>query len=169
MHLTHNRVAASRIVTLGMLLALMAASLLMAPIPAHASTTFTVNSTEDQDRHPLGTSDNGQLTAARYAAYTRSRGCGFRNAPLMLGHGGMASTSNTRTLSSNSSPPLYRVRFRTTSVPRPGSLRMRRSPLRRLALSCIPLIPFPPVVTDGFSAGSNPRPSSATSTRSLLS
>lgn len=73
------------------------------------------------------------------------------------------------TLSSNSSRPLYRVRFRTTSVPRPGSLRKHRSPLRRLALSCIPLTPLPPEVADGFSAGSNPRPSSATSTRSLLS
>ena len=111
-----------------------------------------------------------ELLVVGAALFGQNRvGTACKNASLMLEHYGMASTSNTRTLSSNSSRPLYRVRFRTTLVPRPGSLRKHRSPLRRLALSCIPLIPFPPEVADGFSAGSNPRPSSATSTRSLLS
>src|SRR5918998_4161872 len=48
MRLTHNRVAASRLLALGLLLAMvMAAPLMLAPSPSYASTTFYVNSTED--------------------------------------------------------------------------------------------------------------------------
>ena len=48
MRLTHNRVAASRLLALvAVLAALMAASLMLAEGPAQASTTFTVNSIED--------------------------------------------------------------------------------------------------------------------------
>ena len=48
MQLTQNRVASSRILMLGVLLvALLAASLLLAAKPSHASTTFIVNSTDD--------------------------------------------------------------------------------------------------------------------------
>jgi hypothetical protein len=48
MRLTHQRVAASRLLALGALLAvLMAASLMLAEGPAHASTTFTVTNTND--------------------------------------------------------------------------------------------------------------------------
>jgi titin len=46
MQLTTNRIAWNRVLTLGVVLALMAA-LLLAAKPAHASTTFYVNSTED--------------------------------------------------------------------------------------------------------------------------
>src|SRR5919202_1654549 len=50
MHLSQNREAASRIVALGVLLAaLLAASLLLAAKPAHAATTFTVNSSGDKN------------------------------------------------------------------------------------------------------------------------
>ena len=49
-HLTQNRVAASRTLALGFLLAaLLAASLLLAAKPAHAATTFTVDRTDDPD------------------------------------------------------------------------------------------------------------------------
>src|SRR5829696_5188077 len=53
---TQNTVAGSRIVALGMLLtALMAAIMLLAAGRAHASTTFTVNSTADNpDALPTG-------------------------------------------------------------------------------------------------------------------
>jgi hypothetical protein len=48
MHLSQNRVAASRILVLGVLLAaLLAASLLLAAKPSYASTTFTVTNTND--------------------------------------------------------------------------------------------------------------------------
>ena len=44
---TQNRATSSTFLAVGVLLALMAASLLLAAMPAHASTTFTVNSTAD--------------------------------------------------------------------------------------------------------------------------
>ena len=48
MRLTHNRVGGSRVLALGVLLAMvMAAGMVLAAQPAHASTTFYVNSTED--------------------------------------------------------------------------------------------------------------------------
>ena len=47
MRLTHNRVAASRLLALAFLLAALAASLMVAAKPSYASTTFYVNSTED--------------------------------------------------------------------------------------------------------------------------
>jgi CSLREA domain-containing protein len=46
-HTTQNRVTWSSLLAVGVLLALMAASLLLAAQPAHASTTFTVDSTYD--------------------------------------------------------------------------------------------------------------------------
>jgi|SRR5215217_2142106 len=55
MRLTHNRVAASRLLALGALLAaLMAAFVMLAEGPAHASTTFYVNSTADHSDAILG-------------------------------------------------------------------------------------------------------------------
>src|SRR5215218_9282205 len=64
MRLTHNRVAASRLLALGALLvALMAAFVMLAEGPAHASTTFYVNSTADHaDANPFdGFCDTGHL------------------------------------------------------------------------------------------------------------
>ena len=52
--LTHNGVAASRLLVLGLLLAAIAVPLMMAAKPAHASTTFTVNSTADHSDAVLG-------------------------------------------------------------------------------------------------------------------
>jgi hypothetical protein len=47
MHRTQNRVAASRILALGALLAVLLASLMLAVGEARASTTFTVTNTND--------------------------------------------------------------------------------------------------------------------------
>src|SRR5215213_10370886 len=52
--LTHNGVAASRLLVLGLLLAALALPLMISAKPAHASTTFTVNSTADHADAILG-------------------------------------------------------------------------------------------------------------------
>src|SRR5215218_2267482 len=49
MHTTQNMVAANRIMALGVLLAALMAAMLLAAGSAHASTTFTVNSTGDKN------------------------------------------------------------------------------------------------------------------------
>ena len=49
MQITRNRLAAGRIIAVGVLLAALLAAILMDARPAHASTTFTVNSTGDKN------------------------------------------------------------------------------------------------------------------------
>ena len=61
MHLTQNRATTGKLLALALLLAAIVASLMLAAKPAHASTTFTVNSTADHADQNLdiGSCDTG--------------------------------------------------------------------------------------------------------------